>query len=356
MQQGFRVLLRSIRFALVIVIALGLRRRRRKAQDGNLLHDGGFEGTYTNRGRADLDLPADWSMWFAESPHAEDWMNLPPGAAPTAGTQPSPHGGAQSLAVNKSYATFTAAVYQQVSVDPDTNVSASAFAFLRTCKIPSGANSLHLDQRLERLQRASASIPTAAPIPLTPTWSGRRMPRRMKQWQQMTVDATSTGSTVTLFLYSTQQWPYQSTRFTGTMPCSALAGRGARRSAPGAPTPQPTDDEQPAIQRAGRPRRSIGRNAGQHRLFVRQDARRTAGDQQHRRPAHHPDRAGDHHLAAADADPDALAGRLRTDARGDDADAAPGDSGRRARAGDHGHGGGGSPTRLIRRWQRRRSA
>ncbi len=208
MQQGIRVLLRSFRIALVIVLAPGLLVGGVRAQDSNLLRDGGFEGTYTNRGRADLDLPADWSMWIAESPHAEDWINLPPSAVAYSGTQPSPHGGAQSLAINRGYATFTAAVYQQVSIDPDTNISASAFAFLRTCKVPSGANSCTSTSDSNAYARIGIDPNGGTnPFDADVVWSADAAPH--EAWQQMSVEATSTGATVTLFLYTTQQWPDQ---------------------------------------------------------------------------------------------------------------------------------------------------
>ena len=240
MQQGVRVLLRSFRFALVMVMALGLIDGGIKAQDSNLLRDGGFEGTYTNRGRADLDLPADWSMWIAESPHAEDWMNLPPGAAAYSGTQPSPHGGAQALAVSKSYATFTAAVYQQVSVDPDTNLSASAFAFLRTCKIPAGADTCTSTSDSNAYARIGIDPNGGTnPFDADVVWSANAAP--YEEWQQMTVEATSTGSTVTLFLYTTQQWPYQINTIYWDDAVLSLGGTGgAAAAAPGAPTSQPT--------------------------------------------------------------------------------------------------------------------
>ena len=228
MQQGVRVLLRSIRYALVIVVALGLLDGGVKAQDSNLLHDGGFEGTYTNRGRANLDLPTDWSLWFAESPHAEDWMNLPPDAAAYTGTQPSPHGGAQSLAVNKSYATFTAAVYQQVSIDPDTNLSASAFAFLRTCKINSGAETCTSTSDSNAYTRIGIDPNGGTnPFDADVVWSANAAPH--ETWQQMTVEATSTGSTVTLFLYATQQWAYQVNTVYWDDAVLSVGGTGAQR-------------------------------------------------------------------------------------------------------------------------------
>ncbi len=77
---------RCVRMLLLFLLALPLATTR--AQDANLLRDGGFEGSYTSRGRADLNIPTDWNIWVGDTPHTEDWMNLPPVAYPT--TDPIP--------------------------------------------------------------------------------------------------------------------------------------------------------------------------------------------------------------------------------------------------------------------------
>ena len=189
---------------LVVLVALaGLLSMTAYAQDANLLRDGGFEGTYTSRGRADLNIPTDWSIWVSDTPHTQDWMNLPPVGYPHNGPDPAPHGGAHSLNLNKGYATFTAAVYQQVSVADGSNVTAAAWAFLRTCKIPTGADKCTSSPDSNALTRVGIDPNGGTnPFDADVVWSANATPH--ENWLQMNVSATATGDTVTLFLYSTQ--------------------------------------------------------------------------------------------------------------------------------------------------------
>ncbi len=234
MQQGLRVLLRLFLFTLLFIVIMGLLSVVAKAQDSSLLRDGGFEGSYTARGRADLRLPGDWNIWIADSPHTEDWMNLPPSAAPDSERTPSPHGGARSLSLNKSYATFSAAVYQQVSVSEGTNVHASVFAFLRTCKPDSGATICTSITDSNAYTRIGIDPNGGTnPFDADVVWSNNAAPH--EEWQQMTVETTTTGSTATVFLYSTQQWPYQINSVYWDDAVLSIGGAGA-------PTAQPSGD------------------------------------------------------------------------------------------------------------------
>ncbi len=110
---------------------------RVSAQDTNLLQDAGFEGNYVGRGRANLNTPAAWNIWLATSPHNYDWQNLADkvSAFPQNGGA-EVHTGSHSLNLNDGYATFTAAIFQQVSVQPDQNYTGSIWARLKTCNIP----------------------------------------------------------------------------------------------------------------------------------------------------------------------------------------------------------------------------
>lgn len=177
------------------------------AQDGdNLLKDGDFEGQYTGRGAADFNIPADWGVWFADSPRTEVWMNLQPVAFPHGGPDPDPQSGRRALNLNKGYATFTAAVYQQVSVAEGTNVQASAYAYLHTCNIPK--NSDKCGSAVESGAFTKIGIdPNGGTNPYDSdiVWSGEIRPH--DRWEEMSVSATATGGTVTVFLYVTQQMP-----------------------------------------------------------------------------------------------------------------------------------------------------
>ncbi len=233
MQRWVRLLLFAIVFPLLMT-------GWAQAQGSNLLQDGGFEGTYTSRGRADLNIPQAWSIWVADSPHTQDWMNLPPVAFPDNGADPRPHGGAHSLNLNKDYATFTAAVYQQVSVPTGSNVTGTAWAFLRTCKIPTGAIKCTSSPDSNAFTRIGIDPNGGTnPFDADVVWSANAQPH--ESWQEMTVSATATGSTVTLFLYTTQQWPEQINQMYWDDASLTMGGSGGVAAAqPGAPTPAPT--------------------------------------------------------------------------------------------------------------------
>ncbi|MBL8133043.1 MAG: LysM peptidoglycan-binding domain-containing protein [Anaerolineae bacterium] len=180
--------------------------RLTQAQDANLLRDGGMEGSYTQRGRADLNIPADWNAWVAEQPRTEAWMNLPPVAFPHPGPDPAPHSGARAANLNKGFATFTAALYQQVAVTPGAAVTASAYAYLHTCDIPDGATTCASSSDSGAFTRIGIDPDGGTnPLDADVVWSPNQLPHG--SWTPMAVNATATGSTVTLFLYTSQTWP-----------------------------------------------------------------------------------------------------------------------------------------------------
>jgi LysM repeat protein len=172
--------------------------------DGNLLRDGGFEGSYLGRaGRGDLNIPEGWNVWFTESPRNEYWQNLPPVAFPHIGPDPSPRSGARALNLTKDYATFTAAVYQQVGVPEGANVRARVHAWLYTCNIPEGRDKCDANGDSGAFVRVGidpngGTDPNDGDI----VWSGNGAP--YGGWGEIAVDATASGGTVTLFLYATQ--------------------------------------------------------------------------------------------------------------------------------------------------------
>lgn len=175
-------------------------------QDANALRDGGMENAYTSRGRADLNVPAEWNFWFTEAPRSESWQNLPPVGFPHNGPGPNPHSGARALNLNKGFATFTAALYQQVTVQQGTNVTASAYAFLKTCDIPDGFDNCASSPSSGAYTRVGID-PNGGTNPYDSdvVWSGNLTPH--DTWGQMTVSASTTGTTVTVFLFATQSWP-----------------------------------------------------------------------------------------------------------------------------------------------------
>jgi LysM repeat protein len=175
---------------------------------GNLLVDGGMEGTYTNRGRPDFNVPEAWGVWFAESPRTQSWMNLQPVAFPHNGPGPNPYEGSKSFNFNKGYATYTAAIFQQVSVPQGSPVSASATAQIKTCNVGQGQTTCGSAVESGAYTRIGID-PNGGTNPYDSdvVWSSNAFPH--DRWDTMTVSATSTGPTVTLFLFTTQQWPAQ---------------------------------------------------------------------------------------------------------------------------------------------------
>ncbi len=172
---------------------------RVSAQDTNLLQDAGFEGNYVGRGRPNLNTPAAWNIWLATSPHNYDWQNLADKVTAfpqNAGAEV--HSGAHSLNLNDGYATYTAAIYQQVSVQPNQNYTGSIWARLKTCNI--GKDSDNCGSAVESGAYVRLGIdPTGGTDPNSGAivWSGNIMPH--DSWQQATVSATATGGTITLF-------------------------------------------------------------------------------------------------------------------------------------------------------------
>lgn len=208
------------------------------AQD-NALRDPGFEGTYTGRGRPDLNIPADWGLWISESPRTETWMNLAPVAFPHRGPDPSPHSGTLALNFNKGYATFTAAVYQQVNVEVGTNITGSAWGLVQTCDIPQNADRCTSEPGSGAFMRVGID-PNGGTNPYDSdvVWSPNTSPHG--GWQQMTVSATTTGPTATLFLFTTQAWPRQLNNAywdDASVTGGGVGGAAPINTTPGAPVP-----------------------------------------------------------------------------------------------------------------------
>lgn len=206
--------MRRVLFPLVLLLLLvgGLNAATLNAQATNLLQQGGFEDGYTGRSipqgadvaAGSINVPSAWGFWVTQVPRTESWMNLVPTVFPHNGPNPDPHGGSRALNMTRDGSTFTTAVFQQVGVTAGTNVRGSAWAFLKTCKPnPTDCSSEPSSGARVRvgIDPAGGTDPTNAAI----IWSAFITPHNA--WQQATVDATATGGTVTIFLYSTQNFP-----------------------------------------------------------------------------------------------------------------------------------------------------
>jgi LysM repeat protein len=223
------------------------------AQDAsNLLINGGLEegsfGPYLGRrgGTFPIYLPNGWNYWFAAQ--IEDRYNRGDKTTiqPHPGPGPDPHEGTRALDVDCGFFTCTTAIYQQVNnITPNTNVQASAFAIVKACNLAkdSKGNITASDcgSAIESGAQTRIGIdPNGGTDPNDSdiVWSGFIAPHIQNGWQQMSVSATATGTTVTLFLYSTQGSfaDINKTYWDQVV----LSGGGAGGAAPGAATAVPT--------------------------------------------------------------------------------------------------------------------
>jgi uncharacterized protein YraI len=168
------------------------------AQATNLLQNPGFDSeTFTLISTDPLDpyttynAPLGWWGGIVFSPHDAFWMNVHPNGFPHSGG--FKRSGTFSYNMGRGGATFTAYLYQQVSVAPNTDVQGGAWAFLENKS--DGRARVGIDP-------TGATDPFSANVVWSP-FSGA-----LYQWNYMSVDAhASAGGVVTLYLYATQTQP-----------------------------------------------------------------------------------------------------------------------------------------------------
>ena len=211
------------------------------AQDTNLLQDPGFEGAFIDQVRTTdrvISLTAPWHIWFGNSPQNYDWQNRTDRVFAEKHTEPSEvHSGASSQQISQTYLTFTAAIYQQVSVQPNQNYTGSIWGRLRNCTGDLSKPTCGAAAGSGAYFKVGID-PTGGTDPNNPAivWSGAISP--FDAWQQVSVSATATGGTVTLFAFASQQWAMviNSVFFDD----AALTGGGPGGGVPGAPASAPT--------------------------------------------------------------------------------------------------------------------
>jgi uncharacterized protein YgiM (DUF1202 family) len=190
------------------------------AQATNLLIDPGFEGEQYVLVSIDpvdsttFSVPQGWSGGVARSPSTESWMNVQPTGFPHTG--PFVLSGGRSLHVARGFATFTAWVTQQVSVQPNTDVQGGASGF-----IESGASAI---------LRVGID-PNGGTNPFDPAVVWSEWQGALYQWNGASVNVRAGGSgVVTLFLYATQGIPnnpngvYWDNAFLNGIPGAGLSG------------------------------------------------------------------------------------------------------------------------------------
>ena len=140
-----------------------------------------------------------WDGWYTESPRTEDWMNrIPNGYPHSENGARFTHSGTRSQELNRGSATFTAAVYQTVAVPEGSNVIGSAFV------------RMNLDLNSGITAQARVGIDPnggTSPFESDIVWSAWAVNVLDINFRQLTVNATATGTQVTLWLYATQNVP-----------------------------------------------------------------------------------------------------------------------------------------------------
>lgn len=217
---------------IVLLFALGFASSSVSAQDGNLLQDGGFEGSYVGRGRPDLNTSAPWLLYNADGPRNFEWQNRADKvyAFPHRGG-PEVHSGTLSQNINGGYVTFTVAVYQTVNVPANTAINGSIWARIKTCNIGTGLD--NCGSAVESGAYVKVGIDTTGgtnPFAPTVAWSNNIAPH--DSWQQASVSVTTGSTPATFFAFFTQASPSQ---LNNVWFDDAYMGTGGPGGAPAAP-------------------------------------------------------------------------------------------------------------------------
>jgi LysM repeat protein len=175
------------------------------AQD-NLLRDGGFENTtmktveYDASSGTRFSVSADWNGWYTTTPREASWQNQIPNGT---GRNNAGFGfvleGNRSAELSRGQATFTAALYQTITVPENANLVGSAWYVmdLSLNDNPNARARVGIDPR-------GGNNPFSSDV-VWSSWGGNRI--ASQGFQQLTVNATAVGTQVTFYLYATQTVP-----------------------------------------------------------------------------------------------------------------------------------------------------
>lgn len=163
----------------------------------NLLANAGFEqgaefGVYQAVANdPNFNVAPGWSGWITFTPRNESWQNVSVFAFPHPGQFKRSGGFSQDI--GRSGGTFTASIFQTVANIPaGTTLRASVFAYQEN-ESNTGART--------RIGIGTGNDPQAGGI----VWSNWMT--AVNTWQQISVEATTTGGDVTVFIYFTQDTP-----------------------------------------------------------------------------------------------------------------------------------------------------
>jgi LysM repeat protein len=224
--------LAALSVLLLVCIGIGLDSLPLYAQD-NLLRDPGFENTsvwrtvvFDEGSGSRFSVAPDWEGWYTTSPRTQSWMNQVPNGYPHSETGAGfTRSGNRAQEISRGGATFTAAVYQTVTVPENANVTGSAWV------------RMNLNLNADPDARARVGIdPNGGSNPFASeiVWSSW-VRDSVNNFQQMTVNATANGTRVTLFLYATQSFPSDPNGVYWDDASLTVGGPGG--AAPGQPAP-----------------------------------------------------------------------------------------------------------------------
>jgi LysM repeat protein len=183
------------------------------AQD-NLLTNGGLEegefGPYSGRGRGDLTIPAGWGIWLGQG-EISDTNFLNRGdkvfSFPHRGPGPDPVEGSLAMNWSGGFVQFNAAAYQTIGMAAGTNVRAEAASQIKACNL-NGGSFCGSDVNSGAQTRIGID-PDGGTNPNAPeiVWSAWLRPH--DRWDRQAVEATATGTEITVFIFATQDQPYE---------------------------------------------------------------------------------------------------------------------------------------------------
>ncbi|PJF22052.1 MAG: hypothetical protein CUN56_07945 [Phototrophicales bacterium] len=234
--------MRRLFVCFISLIVIGIH-----AQDGeNLLRDPGFENTamkvvVTSEGEGvTFAVNQDWNGWYTESPRTADWQNrIPNGTGRNNAGMGFVRSGNRSMELSRGYATFTAAVFQTVSVPAGSVVTGSAWYVMDLSEGASAQARVGIDPN-------GGTNPYDSDIAWS-SWGGNQL--ASSGFRQLSVSTTATGESVTLFLFATQTVPSAQNGIFWDDASLVITGQAVQPTQPSQPD-QPVNTPVPASTRA----------------------------------------------------------------------------------------------------------
>jgi LysM repeat protein len=199
-----RLLLLAFCGLVLIMGAAFWPQRLATAQGTNLLTNGGFEGQYNKfEGDATRQVAPGWSPWnVARKPADPGFVNLTPEYRP-AGNPKRVRSGSGAQEWMTFFATHTGGVFQKVNVAAGAQVRFSAF-------INVWSTSLDKEDLSEQPGRVRVRVgidPNGGTDGSSASIVWKEAPELYDQYQEVAVDATAAGGSVTVFIESAPKDP-----------------------------------------------------------------------------------------------------------------------------------------------------